>query len=165
MRLQNISSIKEANDYLQTSDFIAQHNQQFSVVATTNGNDHKSVENYDLKSIFSIKETRVLAQDFTISYNNQIFQLNKHQRANVYPKNVITVSTDLDGNITLSIRNISLDYTIIKSRQKVIIDEKILQEKIHKPGKNSRHFVGGNIAALNMESRVKSALTAVESLC
>ncbi len=75
LRLAGISSIEAANQYLQTSDFIAKHNQKYAVEAQQKGNAHRSAELYNLDNIFCIRETRVLTNDFPITYNRQIFQL------------------------------------------------------------------------------------------
>lgn len=165
MRLKNISSIEQANNFLKTTNFIAKHNQKFAVVATAKGDVHRSAEAYNLSDVFSIKETRVLANDFTIRYNNQIFQLHKQQHANIYPKNKVVVQTDLDGKITLWIRKFKLFYSAIKSRPKVKTEEDFIIDRIQKPSKNSQLWAGGKFSNLSMESRMKSALTAVESKC
>jgi hypothetical protein len=111
MRIAKVSTMQEANNFLRTSNFINSHNALFSARSAQEGNAHRSIELYDLDAIFCIKTRRVLANDFTITYKNQIFQLHKHQRAFIRPKDEIVVSTLLDGSIRLSIRKIDLNFT------------------------------------------------------
>ena len=80
MRLANISSIDEANEFLRTSKFIERHNAKFAVRPTQKENAHKDSSEYNLNSIFCIKEYRVLANDYTITYNKRIYQLRADQR-------------------------------------------------------------------------------------
>jgi len=82
LRLAGISSIDAANEYLQTRNFIEQHNQKFAVKSQQKGNAHKFAEFYDLDNIFCIQETQTLANDFTITYSKRIFQLDKQQKNN-----------------------------------------------------------------------------------
>lgn len=87
LRLDEISSIEAANRYLQTSDFIQKHNQKIAIKARQQGNAHRSAELYDLDNVFCIQETRILTNDFTITYNKQIFQLHDQQKTIIRPKN------------------------------------------------------------------------------
>jgi len=105
LRLAGVSSIEEANNYLRTSNFIEKHNQKFAVKAEQKGDAHKSAELYNLDNIFCVKETRILANDFTIMHNKKIFQLHKQQKTIVRPKNEITVKTNLKGSISRTFEN------------------------------------------------------------
>ena len=82
LRLAGISSIDAANKYLQTGNFIEQHNQKFAIKPRQKGDSHKFAEFYDLDNIFCIQETQTLANDFTITYSKRIFQLDKQQKNN-----------------------------------------------------------------------------------
>ena len=163
MRLKNISSIEDANSYLKTSDFIAKHNQKYAITAQQSGDAHRTVIGEKLADIFSIKETRLLTNDYILHYHKKMFQLHKNQPIVIQPKNIIVIQTDLQGAITLWFRKKKLSYSVVQSRSQP--EEKIVQDRIHKPSKNSRRWVGGNFPILNLESRVKSALTAAESTC
>ena len=103
LRLAGISLIGSANRYL-LEKYIPKHNAKFSVRRDVVKNVHRSVENYDLDSILSIKEPRVIRNDFTIQYKQRTFQLLKEQNAVVRPKEYVTVSEELSGQIKLSIR-------------------------------------------------------------
>ena len=140
MRLANISSIDEANQWLKTSRFIEKHNDKFAVQAAIRGNAHASTENYDLDIIFEFKETRTLSMDFTISYNNQILQLHNQQNIIIKPKTEITIKVDYNGKINLFFERTPLFFHEIK-------------KSIAAPG----------VCGTFLESRVKSALLAVEA--
>ena len=163
LRLAGISSIEAANQYLKTSNYIAKHNQKYAVKAQQKGNAHSSAEMYNLNNIFCIRETRVLTNDFTITYNKQIFQLDDQKKTILRPKDQIVVKTHLNGVITLWIRKVKLSFTIVQARPKRYIQEKKIPcYKPCKPSINSRRWAGGLAPLPNSESRVKPALAAVE---
>jgi hypothetical protein len=116
LRLAKISSILEANEFLKMSDFITKHNAKFAVESALKGDAHRSIELYDLEAIFSIREGRILANDYTISYNKQLFQLHKDQNTLLRPKDKITIQTNLKGVIGLWIRKTKLNFNQIKER-------------------------------------------------
>ena len=162
LRLAGICSIVEANRFLLAGDFIQKHNDKFAVPPAQNGDAHKPAQNYDLESIFTIRATRVLANDYTITFNKRVFQLHSKQRTIIRPKNEITVCVRLDGSIFLQIRKTELFYSEITERPK--------QEKLEvgqvmylpkKPSENSRRWVSG---LPSIQSRMKPALPAVEAI-
>ncbi len=140
MRLEKISSIEVANNFLLTSHFIEKHNKKFSVEPTQLGNAHKSIDGYDLNDVFCIREKRILANDFTIVYNKQIFQLLKQQKTILRPKDEIVVCIDLNGVIWLQIRKTKLDF--IKLESKPLKEERFYKQP-SKPSENSKRWVSG----------------------
>lgn len=71
----NVSSIKEANAYLDTS-FLKDYNQRFSVNPARQTNLHRSAPlATTLNKILCIQKTRCVDKDFTIRFNNRILQL------------------------------------------------------------------------------------------
>ncbi len=161
MRLAGISSIKAANEYLQTSNFIEKHNLKFAVQAAQKGNAHADAQSYDLYDIFSTKETRFLANDFTITFNKRIFQLHAQQKTIIRPKNEIVVKTHLDGTITLWIRQTQLAFNEIHSRSFNHIQEhKRAEYTPRKPSTNSYRWNNG----FSPQSRVKLATPAIEAV-
>ncbi len=144
MRLAGISSIKQANRFLRESDFIAKHNKKFAVPPAQLGDAHRSVEPHDLDAILSLKEKRVLANDFTIAYNKRIFQLERQQPTIIRPKNEIIVNTSLDGSTKLTIRKVNLMFTDITKRPNRLVPEKtVTQYAPRKPCQNSQRWVVG----------------------
>jgi hypothetical protein len=118
MRLAGISSIEEANAYIQEGDYIQQHNDRFAVTPEKVGNAHLPVETKSLDNILCRKESRVVTNDFTISYRGKILQLEKGLPAVVRPKSSVLVLQHLDSSISLYARRTRLNYTIIGCKKK-----------------------------------------------
>jgi transposase len=136
MRDENISTIDEANAYLQ-SIYIPKHNKKFAVAAENAINMHQPINNYDLDNILCIKNQRVLANDHTITYKSRYYQLNIDQKTILFPKNNITVHEHINGDIRLFIRKIELNFTELPMKPKKQNDERIIKEPIVvKPASN-----------------------------
>ena len=138
MQLADIRSIEEANQFV-LKQYIPAHNQKFSVLPTNEADVHRSLDQIDLDDILCLKHKRILANDYTISYKRQIFQLTQNQKTILRPKNPITVKQHLDGTIKLSIRQtplefISLDHRPIK--QKNTVSNKKKPKHHYKPSAN-----------------------------
>jgi len=170
MRLAGISTIEAANAFVQ-SDYIQRHNEMFAEEAAQSGNAHRFVAGLDLHNVFCIKERRVLQNDFTISYKNRQFQLAKHQRAAIRPKEYVIVHEHLDSSISLWIRSIELSFEELKPRPIRIKnavdyvskhqDDELLDPKI--PAAKSVAEMSLNEFLKSRESRVKRPLPAVEA--
>lgn len=113
MRLANISSIEEGNMFAQHSGFIEQHNKKYGVKASLEGDYHKSANQYNLYEVFSRSAYRVLNQDFTLSFNNQIFQLHQSQLISIKPKDKIEIRINFHEKIKLYFEDILLNFTQI----------------------------------------------------
>ena len=75
-RLQ-ITNIDEANRFLKEI-YIPKHNKKFSVLPVSENNMHRELrqeEKEQIKTIFSIHSTRKIMNDYTISFQNQLYQL------------------------------------------------------------------------------------------
>lgn len=110
MRLAGISSIEEANQFVQQGDFIEKHNAKFAIPALQVGDAHRSTKEYDLYKLFCTQEERVVTNDYTVRYKGKIMQLAKHQIAVVRPKNRVTICEHLDGKITICLRGYQLNF-------------------------------------------------------
>ena len=118
MRLQGISSIEEANRYVQEGDFLVKHNAKFAVPPAIEGDAHRSIDGYDLYRVFCSQGERIVTNDFTIQYKCRIIQLEKEQPAIIRPKNRVVVCEHLDGKITIHIRKNQLSFKEIGMRKK-----------------------------------------------
>lgn len=110
LRLQNINSMEDANRFLKETAWLENHNAKFAIPALHSGDVHRTCGGYDLDTILSYQEDRVLCNDYTISYHSHVLQLQKHQPVILRPKNVIRVHEHLDGRITLRVRGAKLAY-------------------------------------------------------
>jgi len=161
-RLAGVNSIDEANRFLRESGYIAKHNELFAITPAQLGNVHKPTVALDLEAIFSFKDERKLANDYTITFNTRILQLGKKQTVSLRPKSVITVRTHLNGCIDLFISNTQLEYKEIAVRPaKKITVTVVKQSQPRKVHENSKRWVSGKLP-IPMESRVKTALPAAE---
>lgn len=118
MRLRNVSTIEEANRFLE-EEFLPAYKTKYSVEPALKTNLHQPLnqkEKNKLDSIFSKQTTRIVRNDFTISFNNQWHQLLKDQSATVRKKDKILAEEWLDGSIHFLIRGKYLNSKIITER-------------------------------------------------
>jgi transposase len=115
LRLNDISTIKEANEFLE-KEFLPKFNARFMVEARTKANLRKclsSREKSQLDSIFSRQHTRVIRNDFTLSHQNHYYQLEKNQPVTVCKQDMVTVEERLDKSIHLRLRGRYLNYRLL----------------------------------------------------
>jgi transposase len=136
MRLSNICSMAQANKFVQEV-YIPQHNAKFAVKPAESIDMHRSIDGINLYDIMCYQETRMVQNDFTVVYYKQFFQLASHQPAVVRPKNEVEISLHLDGKISISIRDLKLNFTTISQRpEKQILPVIPKPEAYSKPAKN-----------------------------
>ncbi len=152
MRLAGVCSIDSANQFLFESNFLAKHNERFSVSSLEKGDAHRPASLHDLDAIFCIREERTLANDYTIVHNKSIYQLHDQQRTIIRPKDKINVNIHLDDTITLSTRRIDLAFHKIEIRPSKSPEEKITQFKPYKRSENSRRWASG-LAPIRAKSK------------
>jgi transposase len=122
MRLAGVCNIVEGNNFLDY--YLPIFNNRFSIPPAEESNMHGPVpKDIDLKSIFSIREERILRNDFTISYKTNLYQI----LDNIYAKKV-TVEERLDENIYITYKGKDLRYKRIEKRP-IIRKEKVLKER------------------------------------
>ncbi len=147
LRWNKISSQEEANKYLQET-FIPKFNSQFAVVPNRKQDLHKKISpelkekgQLKLKQIFSIQDTRVVMNDYTIRFENKFFQLDKVQPTTVYKKDKVIVEEHLDGSLKIRIRDSYLNYTQLPKRPEKVINVKLPaltrdEQRSYKPPKD-----------------------------
>lgn len=101
LRLNNISSIEEANKYLPT--FIEDYNNRFAVEPRSKENLHKPLQHTQdqKRAILSIQSTRKLTKNLTISYNTTEYQLVGYGKGYRLQHKTIKVCKHFDGTIEL----------------------------------------------------------------
>lgn len=123
MRLQDISTVEEANTFLKET-FIPWFNERFSVLPVSQSNLHQTLsekEQNNLSSIFSRQETRVVQNDFTFSFKNQWYQLTKTQPVTICKKDEIIVEEHLNHTIHIKLRGKELNCLLLPQRPKKVI--------------------------------------------
>lgn len=119
LRLANISTIKEGNEFLKT--FIPKFNKQFAVMPNNPANLHKNVSQELKKSlpqIFSIQHKRKVNNDYTIMFENKFYQLEEKQPTTVFKKDTVIIEKHLNGTIKINLKNFYLKYTELQERPK-----------------------------------------------
>lgn len=114
LREKAISNIAEANEYLQ-KEFMGQFNQRFSVNSESI-DVHRSAEGYELENIFCYKTTRQVRNDYTINLAGGYIQLLKGQSPLPRPKQQVTVSRWLNGQLHIYFNAQELDFTELKGK-------------------------------------------------
>lgn len=120
LRLASISTIAEANEFLQQT-FLPAFNSRFMVVPKRRANLHRKLsktEMNNLPSILSRQNQRVVQNDFTISHNMVHYQISNEQRVTVCRKDRIIVEERFDGSFHLRLRSKYLNYSILPNKPK-----------------------------------------------
>lgn len=110
MRLNNISTIEEANVYL--PHFFEQYNNKFAEKPSNPLNAHRPLnQKTPLKYILCTKEIRTISKNLEIQYNNVIYQLKPSKQLNTKLKySKINVITTLEGEIAFEYQGHYIDY-------------------------------------------------------
>lgn len=151
MRLENISSVEEANVWLPC--FIEQFNLKFGKVASNPKNLHRPVESSeDLENIFTWKEPRKVSKSLTITYDKCMYMLeNTEQNQSLIGKYIEFLEYP-DGTISIEYQCRSINYSIFdklsKLNQREVVENKRLgsvlthiqqqHEELEKQNKRSR---------------------------
>lgn len=115
LRLENAGSIEEANRIL-SAGFIVDLNDRFAT-PPIEGDHHRGLRrDEDLAAIFSARETRSLARDYTIKLHGRTLQIQK-QPGLPRPATKITVATYLDGSLHLRHKDRDLLFKDITEQQ------------------------------------------------
>jgi len=124
LRLNNISTIKGANEFLEKI-FIPKFNARFSVEPRAKTNLHKKVTKFEkdsFPSIFCRQYERTIRNDYTVSYKNIWYQLEETQAVAMFSGEIIKVEERFSGDIYFRLRGKYLNYKQILVRsQKVSI--------------------------------------------
>jgi hypothetical protein len=110
LRLQKISTIAAANRFLWEC-YIRDHNARCAVRPANSTNAHRPIlKSHNLDRILSVQTTRTLANDFTLRFQNQFFQILKEQNVRVRPGDTILIELRLDGSTRLRFKGRYLNY-------------------------------------------------------
>jgi hypothetical protein len=92
-------------------EYLPVYNKRFRVCANKEGDMHRAAEGIDLAGILCIKAQRTLRNDFTISYNKRLYQIEDTIRAHK-----VVIEERLDGTLCIMHQGRALRYTPISSR-------------------------------------------------
>lgn len=127
LRLKDISTIKEANEFLEKT-FISRFNKKFGVEPKSNADLHKKLaeqERQKLPAIFSRHYERVIRDDFTISYKNEWYQLEETQSVAMFKREIATVEERFDQTVYFKLRGKYLNYKKLPARPRKLSEKEI----------------------------------------
>jgi transposase len=126
LRLAGITDIDEANKFLEK--YIPKFNAKFAVGPKRTNDLHKQpikeIQN-KLPQIFSIQNTRVVMNDYTVRFANGYYQLDETQPTTVYKKDKVIIEEHLNGEVKINLKNHYLNFKVLPERPKKEIDIKL----------------------------------------
>jgi len=118
LRLMNISTLEEANEYLH-SVFLLKYNQKFTRKPQLEEVAYKPIpEGMDLDHIFCLKEKRQVHGDHTISYKGRKYLILPTKTRFSFAKAKVEVHKRLDGSIHIFYQGEELNYRLIPLRER-----------------------------------------------
>ncbi len=113
LRLKNIRTIEGANRLLQES-FIDHLNSKFMKSPVSEDDAHIALTaDQNLDDIFCWEYSRVVHNDWTIRFKNQLLQIQKSNTVQVRPKQKISLKKHLNGKITLWSKGKKIPYQFV----------------------------------------------------
>jgi transposase/predicted metal-binding protein len=110
MRLKEIKSVDEANEFLKT--YLPKYNRKFKKDAASPADLHRPApHSKELDRILCTKEERTVKNDFTIAHNGTLYQIEQATRAEK-----VTVEERLDGTLHITYKGQDLRYREIMER-------------------------------------------------
>ncbi len=110
LRLAGAKTLEEANKVLER--YLPKYNRRFEIPAASKADLHRRMTNeVNIKSIFSIKEKRMIRNDFTISYRRKWYQIEDSLQAKT-----VTVEERLNGTLRLTHEGRELRFKEIEPR-------------------------------------------------
>jgi hypothetical protein len=109
MRLAKVKTIAQANALLE-GGLLAKHNRLFSVPPRAAGDAHRAVGSaFHVAAILSVQQPRVVANDYTVRFENRLYQLSKP----IYPGQrggKVVIELRLDGSMAIRFGEHYLKY-------------------------------------------------------
>lgn len=115
LRLNNISSIEEANRFLPS--FIEDYNKRFSIKAKNPTNTHRPIKGFDLHRIFTLKETRKLSKNLILQYKNNLYQIKTERPSYALHKATVEVLESQNGDIRIEYKGSKLRYKLFHKQE------------------------------------------------
>lgn len=117
LRLAGVTTIKEANEFL--VEYIPNFNAKFAVIPARNKDLHKKPIKEikeKLPQIFSIQNTRVVMNDYTVRFENNYYQLDEVQPTTVYKKDRVIIEKHLNGEVKINLKDKYLNFKVLPER-------------------------------------------------
>ncbi|MCD6460593.1 integrase, partial [bacterium] len=111
MRLKNIKSIEDANNYL-LNEFWEEYNAKFEKMPACPEDGHvKLLEGQDLDNLICIETKRKVSNDYIVRNNNRFFQLKKKQEIRIAPRASVNVQIRLDHSVHIYYKGTPLNFS------------------------------------------------------
>jgi hypothetical protein len=116
LRLAGISDKETANQFLWNT-YLPAHNARFAVAPANTTDAHRPVlKTHRLEEILSVRTQRTLANDYTLRFQNHLFQILLDQPIRVRPNAKILVEVRLDGSTHLRFKDHYLNFTPLSQK-------------------------------------------------
>jgi transposase len=109
LRLAGISTIEAANTFLEET-YLPFVNARFTVEPVCSVDAHRSADGFDLDAIFSVQQTRTVANDYTIRYRNARYQITQRPLPAGLCRAQVVVERRLDATLRLRYRGRYLSF-------------------------------------------------------
>ncbi len=114
LRIRKINTIEQANKFLD-SHYLKEFNLKFSVDATNKGNLHGPIpKGIDLKKILCIRAGRTVRNDFTISHDRDLYQIEV-----AITKKKVIVEEHIDGTMKVIHNGKNVKFRSIQQRPEI----------------------------------------------
>jgi transposase len=129
MRLKNISTIAEANRFLE-EEFLDEFNARFAHPEDLR-DVHRPLKGYDVKNIFCFQQERVVRSDYTIQFERRFIQLFDAQGSLPKPRSIVILRQWLDGSLHVFYRMKELAFKLLTEKPKPKIKVKTKPKADH----------------------------------
>jgi IS30 family transposase len=116
LRYYNISTMEEANEFLQT--YMVAHNKRFGKVPKLTGNAHVPLTEKETQSLdrtFTIQSIRTISKQLTISFKKSLYLIKNQRHPRRMVGKQVRVSESSNGEIKLYFGDTVLEYDMIKN--------------------------------------------------
>ncbi len=128
MRLENISTIEDANKFL--SKYLPRHNKKFTVKPAKQSDLHREIpKGTNLDRILCRKTQRVLKSDMTVQYNNKLYQIKDKVNARK-----IVIEERISGTKIMTYKNKVLKF------KEITLKAKKQQKAVHNGHKKGQRY-------------------------
>jgi hypothetical protein len=97
LRIADIRSAEQANRFLEEI-FMAQYHERFTHLPRESKDAHRSIKGFDLDSMLSLRDTRLVTADYTLSLDGRRFAVPRGRIVPGLRRAFVVVETRLDGS-------------------------------------------------------------------
>lgn len=137
MRVAGVTTLEQANHYLET-EFLPWVNSKLAVAPAHADDAHRPLEkHHDLAAILSHVESRRVNNDYTIQFDNKIYQIARQDICAGLRGALVRVEKRRDGSVAVRFRDRYLSIEQCAQRPKVTSAKPVQQKPRAKPAQRS----------------------------